>query len=327
MGYKPMLETAIRGQAARATRMTASLRALLTNVIDYAGLFPPASLDLETSYRNFRAYLESPDRWMLGRFICPIDKLAALTDLILANPPTQPVEYCVLGRAGDDPEDHAVHTAASAGMVPVLRAQEHVKFGAIEMPAAPESIAPKLVATKIAKSLPDTYLYFEIAWSGDWRARWTAAIAAIKPVESLVGGIGLKLRTGGVTADAFPPAEVVAGVIDLCRRERVRLKFTAGLHHPIRLFHDSVQAKMHGFVNVFVAAVLAHVHGMDEHGIRLILETESPADFTFDDYGLAWKTLRASNQRIEQVRKHSAISFGSCSFDEPREDLGALGWM
>ena len=302
--------------------MNSSLRALLTNAIDYAGLFPPAALPLGQSYGNYRVYLACPDRWMLGRFICPIDKLSALTGLIRAEPPPAPIDLCVLARPGD-----VVADAVSAGMVPVMQVEPHVKLTAVEMPATPESIAHKIATTKIARSLPDVGVFFEIAWDGDWRKRWSDAISAVRQVGSLAAGIGLKLRTGGVTSEAFPPAEIVAGVIDLCRQARIRLKFTAGLHHPIRVFHESVQAKMHGFVNVFTAGVLAHVHGMDEHAIRVILETEAPADFAFDDYGLSWKTLRATNQRIEQVRKSGVISFGSCSFDEPRDDLRALGWL
>lgn len=303
--------------------MTSSLRALLSNVIDYAGLFPPASLDLETSYRNFRAYLACADRWMLGRFICPIDKLAALGELVRAEPPPGPVELSVLARPADDVDD-----AVSAGMVPVLQAEPHVTLSAVEVPPGPPgSIAQKMATTKVAKALPHTQVFFEIGWAGDdWRQRWVDAIAAVKQVESQAAGVGLKLRTGGVTADAVPPAEVVAGIICLCRDARVRLKFTAGLHHPIRAFHASASMQMHGFVNVLAAGVLAQAHGMDEHGVRLILETESPADFAFDEYQLAWRTLRASVQRIEQVRRTGLISFGSCSFDEPRDDLRALGW-
>lgn len=303
--------------------MTASLRALLTNVIDYAGLFPPAALDLETSYRNFRAYLACPDRWMLGRFICPIDKLAALTELLRAAPPPAPVELSVLARPVDDVAD-----AIGAGMVPVLQAEPNAKLSAVEMPVAPPETIPQTMATtQVAQVLPGTEVFFEIGWTGDdWRRRWSQAATLVKQVESQVGGVGLKLRTGGVTAEAFPPTEVIAGVIAICRDARVSLKFTAGLHHPIRAHHPSVGTKMHGFINVLAGGVLAHVHGMDEHGVRLILETESPEDFGFDDYQLRWRTLRASVQRIEQVRRTGLISFGSCSFDEPRDDLRALGW-
>ena len=40
---------------------TASLRALLTQAIDYAGLFPPAELALEPALKNHAAFVLSPD--------------------------------------------------------------------------------------------------------------------------------------------------------------------------------------------------------------------------------------------------------------------------
>ncbi len=56
--------------------MTAdSLRALLANVVDYAGLYPPASLRLEEVIANYESYLASPEAWMLNRLVLPIEKL------------------------------------------------------------------------------------------------------------------------------------------------------------------------------------------------------------------------------------------------------------
>src|SRR3954447_588364 len=62
--------------------MTASLRALLANVIDYAGLFPPAQLPLDAAIRNYARYRAEPESWMLGRFICPAARLAELSPYV-----------------------------------------------------------------------------------------------------------------------------------------------------------------------------------------------------------------------------------------------------
>ncbi len=53
-----------------------SLRAFLTNLIDYAGLFPPAALPLPAVLENYRTYLASPDQWILNRLVLPASKLA-----------------------------------------------------------------------------------------------------------------------------------------------------------------------------------------------------------------------------------------------------------
>ena len=55
----------------------------------------------------------------------------------------------------------------------------------------------------------------------------------------------------------------------------------------------------------------------------MILEDEDPASFVFDEVGFAWKDLRVATSEVLQARQQ-ILSFGSCSFDEPREDLRAL---
>jgi hypothetical protein len=42
------------------------VRALLEGLIDYAGLFPPAKLDMRPAVENYAAYLAGPDAWALG---------------------------------------------------------------------------------------------------------------------------------------------------------------------------------------------------------------------------------------------------------------------
>ena len=56
--------------------MNASLRALLSGVVDYAGLFPPAGLPLDQAIRNYARYRQGSDAWMLGRFVIPAARLA-----------------------------------------------------------------------------------------------------------------------------------------------------------------------------------------------------------------------------------------------------------
>ena len=48
-----------------------SLQTLLAGAIDYAGLFPPAKLDMDTAVKNYAAYRRGHRAWALGRFIVP----------------------------------------------------------------------------------------------------------------------------------------------------------------------------------------------------------------------------------------------------------------
>jgi len=51
--------------------MTA-IETLLAGLIDYAGLYPPASLDMRTAARNYVSYQNGPHAFALGRFIVDI---------------------------------------------------------------------------------------------------------------------------------------------------------------------------------------------------------------------------------------------------------------
>src|SRR6266702_4477127 len=84
--------------------MSASLRALLAGGIDYAGMFPPAKLSLEVAFRNYLEYRKSPDAWMLGRFICPAQKLGEVTNLLQECPIGQPVAISMLGEVPSQQE-------------------------------------------------------------------------------------------------------------------------------------------------------------------------------------------------------------------------------
>src|SRR6266516_1335125 len=55
----------------------ASVGALLIHSIDYAGMFPPCSLEIEPALRNQAQYVRDPDAWMLGAFVLPVEKFDA----------------------------------------------------------------------------------------------------------------------------------------------------------------------------------------------------------------------------------------------------------
>ena len=135
--------------------------------------------------------------------------------------------------------------------------------------------------------------------------------------------LGYKLRTGGITADAFPASDVIARALLAAARDRVPIKFTAGLHHPVRQFRDEVKGKMHGFLNVLGAGVLAAEHSWDEATTTEMLDDEDPRSFVFDGETFSWRNWQITAETIKSRREY-VTSFGSCSFDEPREDLRSL---
>ncbi len=102
------------------------------------------------------------------------------------------------------------------------------------------------------------------------------------------------------------------------------IKFTAGLHHPIRHYNESVKNKMHGFLNVFGASILSYTQDLSESEFVEILNDEKASNFKFTDQYFAWKDFAAPALEIRMLRMLSVLSYGSCSFDEPIEDLQEL---
>jgi hypothetical protein len=80
---------------------------------------------------------------------------------------------------------------------------------------------------------------------------------------------------------------------------------------------------MHGFLNVFLAAALAY-QGAPVERLLATLDTEKAEDFSFGNTMTRCAEGTLSSDQIRATREHFAVSFGSCSFEEPMEDLRAL---
>jgi len=139
-------------------------------------------------------------------------------------------------------------------------------------------------------------------------------------------GLRAKIRTGGLTPDAIPSSKAIADFLRECAQHGVAFKATAGLHHPIRCVRpltyepDAPRGTMHGFINLFMAAaILPHAEA--------ILEEADPKAFAFDDDTASWRGHAVLTDDLARVREEFAISFGSCSFEEPVKDLQELGWL
>jgi hypothetical protein len=117
--------------------------------------------------------------------------------------------------------------------------------------------------------------------------------------------------------------------IRLCVAARVPFKATAGLHHPIRSRHPftyqpgSPVGVMHGFLNLFLAAAFLRAGKEPAIAVELLKEEYAQA-FHFDSEGLLWREHRVSLRDLAAARQGFSISFGSCSFAEPIEDLQSL---
>ena len=293
--------------------------ALLAEIIDYAGLFPPSKLDMGVAVRNFAAYHDHPHAWMLSRFVVPIARLAEFESAANEWFPR-------------DEEDEPWHISALPG--PDLEADIEAAFVFNRKHAEdPEAGLAVIDAMEIRANAPEFIdgamqvipeqidPFFEVPWSVDPRGYIAAAVGT---------GAAMKIRTGGITPDLIPPTDAVARFIHACAAAPIRFKATAGLHHPVRAeqnltYEDNPpRAVMHGFLNVFIASLLARARKLDEPTIKKILDETDPGAFTMTNEAIAWRDLDIAPVDADRLRETFAISFGSCSFDEPVEDLESL---
>jgi hypothetical protein len=322
--------------------MPDSLRALLSGIIDYAGMFPPARLDLKPAFENYCRYRRQADAWMLGRFVCPVSQLAECATALDAAGADSPLPLVAIARPGSTSNWDALGTDIQLinDFQKQQRGRAAVTVLEVKLPDAPGEFLPPVLRhywqTKLLDVAPvlgglahDTAIFIEVPMGRHWLARFSAAIEAIADFNTKASErrLGLKLRCGGLEASAFPPTEQVALALALCREMDVPFKATAGLHHPIRRFDAGVQTTMHGFVNVFAAGILLNASGLGLQPLFQILDDEDASSFHFDADGFRWRDASVATADIALQRRQSIISFGSCSFDEPREDLRALGWL
>lgn len=341
------------------TKPAESLRVLLTDLIDYAGLFPPAALDMKSAVANYARYLRGEYAWMLGRFVLPAARLGEFEQALPENEP-QPWRLSVL--LGPKLEDDV---AALNAFAPRCLKRAVIDFVETKVVSADE-------IEKARQLIGMTTTYFEI--------RPFDCAELLQKIHA-VGGHA-KIRTGGLTPDAIPPSDIVADFLMQCAKYDVPFKATAGLHHPFRCQKpltyepDAPVGVMHGFVNVFMLAAYLWASDKSFHvnedflirGERPIVKPfeyrlgsmrslsfscgeseafregytkiESRAGnelyrtnllkrisrFNFEDYGLL-EPFPMPTSVIAAARRNFAISFGSCSFEEPIADLKALNLL
>jgi hypothetical protein len=284
--------------------MTA-VQAALERLIDYAGLYPPASLDMRTAVRNYLAYRDSKHAFILGRFIINITRLDEMRQV--AGDVYRSIRLSVIASSDLDP--HLIERCLNDGFL-----IESVEIKC-EEPA---------IAARIAERLPASIeKYFEIPV--DLPANnWIDTLVSIRARA--------KLRMGGVVAEAFPSAKSVAFTLSGLAKRQLPFKATAGLHHPIRSRHPftyaagSAEGKMHGFLNMMFAAMLLYSGGAGGEALHT-LEEEDPVACRVSPNTIRCRAFDWNTDQLQKLRKQFFISFGSCSFEEPIRDLEALGWL
>jgi hypothetical protein len=298
-----------------------SLRALLVRAIDYAGMFPPCNLALDPAVKNQAEFVRSADSWMLSAFVLPIVKFGEAAGLLSQFDKHHPFRISALGSKTENTEQFLDELKKTADTIRAFQ-KDHADLAPV---AQLEMVLPQDVDLAKLKSV--AALVADLKLQCFWEAPAEVAGKAIALIaRAQQPFFGYKLRTGGVVPDAFPSSVQIARAILASTKHHVPMKFTAGLHHPIRQFRDEVKTEMHGFLNVLGAGVLSVEHHWEEAQLVEMLEDQRANSFEFHDTVFAWRDWEITLDRIKARRKF-VTSFGSCSFDEPREDLRGLNFL
>lgn len=290
-------------------------------MIDYAGLFPPAGLTMEATVANYDTYRRGNDRDLLGRLIVPVDRIAGFSDAarrllptdIAANP--WPLSVIVSGDLAEARREvlefNCSHWRGSE--------RGHASIDSVEIAVGTDTELDVATAA-FPKSIE---VFIEVA----------ADPSPERLIKSIANaGVHAKVRTGGVSPEKFPSAPALARFIAACHRHGVKFKATAGLHHPLMgrypLTYESgsEMSVMFGYLNLLVATAFIYA-GLSEEVAAGVLSEDDVLMLDFDDTGVAWRGEHASSSAIRAAREQLALSFGSCSFDEPVADARHLGLL
>jgi hypothetical protein len=278
-----------------------STSALFAALIDDAALFPPRNAPMHEAVQAHVGHRRAWYSALVGPFLCPASGLDELASRVGAG--SEPFGVSVVVDTGVG----GVGTAVDA-----VAADDRMVLRGVEVPLRGEPLSESARRTVAALDAAlggpddDEPAYVEIPRLPGW----PDALAAVAD-----SGYRAKLRTGGVTAEAFPPEDDVAAFILACLELDVPFKFTAGLHHAVR--HTAPDgAEQHGFLNALLAVAVALDGGDAADVSRTLLDRDAAA--------LAGRARALQPGQAARVRTWCK-SYGSCSVLEPVDDLLDLG--
>jgi hypothetical protein len=280
-------------------------------IVDYAGLFPPASCSMHEAVANYAAYRMGPDRSMLGRFVLAASRLREFGESVAMQGffpgRGEPWRLSVVFGANHPDELSRIADFDAAYELHGLKVE------AIEAKVA----SPGEIVGVAERFRSEWEWYFELPHL----EHYDALVQAVRTV-----GGAAKIRTGGTAADSFPTPLQLCRFLMAVTRHGVPFKATAGLHHPWRgqypltYARGSEQHLMYGFMNVLVATAVLRDGGEPEVAQAVLMESD-PAAFEQSADAITWRGTRFTFDALAAARVDGFRGFGSCSFREPVDEL------
>jgi len=314
--------------------------ALLGNIVDYAGTFPPAALPLEAALHEAatcRDELRHP--WLYSKMALPMNLLTTLSAKLLSDQGSNGTPWLFTALGTPIPENSNRDEFArvvewdlrelgrfndrgfeSSGRHWAIAYETKLPVEAVKANTASEILKflePALVRFSAVR--PSVTAYFEVPLDspqGDTLVRLVAdALCEWTTDHETLPTPGIKIRTGG---KVLPSAESLASAVIACTSRRLRFKATQGLHHAIS------GKSGFGFVNLFSSLALAQALGEEAFGpsqVEKCLQSTSTLEFQFLPNSFRWNSFEIEVEALEAARRLHGASFGSCSIKEPDEFL------
>ena len=266
---------------------------LFCGLCDDAALFPPGNAALGDAVQAHVAFVDAPYADMVGPFVVSANSLHSLAEHTRA---------C----------REMVQIAVTASVPAIQRTladvdgMTGVRLTALDIALGQEMAAGQVVPTiRNALAGREVTVYVEVP-------RDSRRNAVVR--ELAAGGLRAKLRTGGIRADLYPDERELAGSLVTLATAGVPFKATAGLHHAMRNTDPQTRFEQHGFLNLLVAAQAAS-EGAPVGTVAHILAERDPA------------IVVAQVAKLDAEVRTAFRSFGTCSVNEPRDELIELGLL
>lgn len=314
--------------------MEKSLKELLSGLIDYAGLFPPASLHIDKAIAEYLFYKKFEYKDIVSRFVVPVSSVENLK-LICKEHNVKNISLSViLPEMGSDEKSEKIISKSIQDLSNIIKSNNFIEVSSFEI-KLPKNLTAETKddITQLSKKIisqinllnESSRIFFEpYVLDDNWKNNIDIACDIISGNKDKSG---FKLRTGGVTKDAFPHTDILAYSIKKCSDLKIKFKATAGLHHPLRHYNSSVKTKMHGFLNVFIGFLIAGKYNPGLEVLKRIINSESPEKFNFTDDFITYGNYALSLKDIKKIKESFMLSYGSCSIDEPIDDLKTLNLL
>ena len=271
------------------------------------------------SVANYDAYSRSEWNWILGRFIVPVARLGEFEETFagLPAPTAGPgfTNWRLSALLGSEVVAEVAHIREFNARIARSRSGRR---------AVVESVEVKVASSRGGQAVVRNH-------PGKARGLFRNSVVRLQRVHCGDGKLRAQSqdpdgRRDGRQVPRFRerdriPSPVCGGQCALQGDRRTAPSVRSV--HRFTYQPESPSGIMHGFVNVFLAAAFLWA-GMETQLAVQLLDEQSAEAFHFDLDGIGWRQHRLSRHEIAAARRNFAVSFGSCSFTEPIDDLRSL---